>query len=93
MTIFSKLKNFITIRQVVYCTAPAPCSNCGVKLEVPLTRNPQKVKCYMCKTELTTMAIGLVNADEKKLQYDYEEVAMWLQIAQAEREMNTSRLH
>ena len=66
------------------CFAPAPCPVCGTQVEVPLTRNPIPGKCYQCNAPIFTMGIGLVNTDEEKLRYIYDEVTMWVHIANAE---------
>jgi len=91
MTIYNKIKNFFI--RVVPCYAPAPCPNCGVIVQVPLTRNPEKQICHLCSKELITMAVGLCDLDEDRLKHAYDEVGMWIGIANAERDMNRSRLH
>jgi len=97
MSIFSKLKNFFTIKivevEVKPCTAPAPCPKCGAGIEVPLTRNPMQKICHVCNTTITTMAIGLVDANEDRLKYIREEVIMWINVAHVEYNAEQKKLH
>jgi ribosomal protein S27E len=58
--------------------APAVCPRCGAQIEVPLSRSTMRVVCHLCQHVIHTMAIGIVDADERRLKYVYDEVCFWI---------------
>lgn len=65
----ARLKDRLTTKVLVPCSAPGPCPICGAVVEVYMTRTPMQCTCTVCKTTSYTMGIGLVDVNIERLQY------------------------
>jgi len=87
--IVAKIKDKFTTKIPTLIFVPAPCPSCGALIEIPMSRSPMKMTCHVCQQVCHSMAIGIVDKNEKRLKYVYDEVVNWTRINSAEYDQMT----
>jgi len=97
--VVAKLKDKFTTKVPTFVYSPAVCPKCGAQIEVPLSRNPMSINCHLCKIEVHTMAIGILDTRKDRLKYVFDEVTYWVRANSEEyndmkhKEERMGRLH
>ena len=82
--ILAKLKDKFTTKVPTLIYVPGVCPACGALIEIPMSRSPMRVTCHLCQQVCHSMAIGIIDLNEQRLKYVYDEVVNWIRINSAE---------